>query len=67
MIQIYECDTVAIRYIDQNKFIKYEDVLRILQPVRQHVFTFQITSQNGAEVEFIDTNGEIEEYTIEKL
>jgi hypothetical protein len=57
LIQIYECDTVNIRYINENKSMKYDDIENIIPSARKNVFTFELTDQNCVEVEFINVQG----------
>jgi hypothetical protein len=59
VIQIYECDTIIIRYIDENKIMKYDDIENIVRFARTNVFTYQLTAENYAEVEFINADGKI--------
>lgn len=59
IIQIYECDAVAIHYIDENKSIKYDDIENFVPYARENVFTFEITNRNCVEIEFINVNGKI--------
>jgi hypothetical protein len=54
LIQIYECDTVIIQYIDRNKTMRYEDIQRIIPSMRESIFTFELTDQNCVEVEFLN-------------
>ncbi|CAF3645504.1 unnamed protein product [Rotaria sordida] len=56
LIQIYECDTVSICYIDEHKIMKYDDIRNIIQSVRKNVFTFQLVNQYYVEVEFINVD-----------
>jgi hypothetical protein len=58
--QIYECETVTIRYTDENRIMKYEDIETIIRFVRKNVFTFQLIDNNSGEVEFINTDGKIQ-------
>lgn len=56
-MQIYEFDTIIIRYIDENKIMKYDDIENIIQSIRTNIFTFQLTTENNAEIEFLNVNG----------
>ncbi|CAF2797193.1 unnamed protein product [Rotaria sp. Silwood2] len=56
LIQIYECDTVSICFIDEHKIMKYDDIENIIQSVRKNIFTFQLVNEYCAEVEFINAN-----------
>ncbi|CAF0928899.1 unnamed protein product [Adineta ricciae] len=51
LVQIYECDTVSMRFLDK-KPMSYNDIENIVRPVRIDVFTYQLTDDNSAEVEF---------------
>ena len=48
-----------MRYIDEKKIMKYDDVEYILRSIRKNIFTFQFTDENYVEVEFINTDGKI--------
>ena len=48
-----------MRYIDEKKIMKYDDVEYILRFVRKNIFTFQLTDDNYVEVEFLNTDGKI--------
>ena len=64
LMQIYECDTVNIRYVDENKMMNYDDIENIVRSVRKNVFTFQLTDDNCVEVEFINVDCKLLEYQI---
>ncbi len=57
LIQIYECDTVVIRFIDEHKTMKYDDLENIIPSFRESVFTFELIDQHSVEVEFINADG----------
>ena len=59
LVQIYECDTVNIRFLDK-KSMSYEHIETILGPARIDVFTYQLTDDNSVEVEFANSDGKIE-------
>lgn len=39
--------------------MKYDDIENIVRSTRKDVFTYQLTAENCAEVEFINTDGKI--------
>ncbi|CAF1511634.1 unnamed protein product [Adineta steineri] len=59
LIQIYECDTIMMRYSDDKKIMKYDDIENIIQSARMNVFTYQLTDDNCVEIEFISADGKI--------
>ncbi|CAF4955608.1 unnamed protein product [Rotaria sp. Silwood1] len=56
LIQIYECDTISISYIDEYKIMKYDDIHNIIQCIKKNVFTFQLVNDYCVEIEFINTD-----------
>ena len=56
-IQIHEPEALEIRYNDENKPIKMDDLQTIFRPVWTDIFAYNFPSYDCAEVEFINTNG----------
>ena len=61
-IEVYECDTVVIQYIDQNRSMALEDIQRFVPLMKDHVFTFDITAHNCVEIEFLNVRGKNEKF-----
>lgn len=55
--QIYECDTVMIKYNDENKNMRYDDIERLIPSAQQSIFTFEFTTSSSVEIEFISVQG----------
>ena len=46
-----------IKYNDENKAIRYDDIRRIIPSAEQNIFTFEFTTSSSVEIEFISVQG----------
>ena len=56
-VEVYECHTVEVRFKDEQRLVKHDDLRQLFEPVWKNLFTFELLPSGSASVEFLTAAG----------